>query len=307
MAILINDIAQAAFLIQNGQPVAFPTETVYGLGADASNFDACAQIYKLKGRPAFNPLIVHVSCLEQAEEIGDFSSGALSAATRFWPGPLSLVVKLKKSALIASNVTANLPTIAIRMPSNKTALDLIRFSGKAIAAPSANISNYISATSAEHVMNDFADKDLHVLYCDDYQNLGLESTIVDFSLDRPVILRHGIILAEDLNLSDNCIEQGHVKSPGMLLKHYAPRCRLYLDAENSALDSVAIDFGGKLDSVFTLSKTGDLHEAAMNLYAVLRQADLYAMKNNYNKIIVASVPKIGLGVAINDKLNRAAK
>jgi len=194
------------------------------------------------------------------------------------------------------------------MPNNKTALELIRLSGKAIAAPSANISNYISATSAEHVMSDFADKDLHVLFCSDSQNLGLESTIVDFSVDAPVILRHGVILAEDLNLSkqDN-LADAQIKAPGMLLKHYSPRCPLYLNAQEASPDSVLIDFGGQIDSHFTLSKSGDLQEAAMNLYAVLRQADFYAMQNNYDKIIVASIPMLGLGIAINDKLIRAAK
>jgi L-threonylcarbamoyladenylate synthase len=308
MARLIGSVAVAAALINRGLPIAFPTETVYGLGADASDEDACSQIYRLKGRPSINPLIVHVASLEQAMEIGHFSPLALSVVEKFWPGPLTVVVKKKDNAQIAKNVTAGLSTVAIRVPSHPIALELINLSGKMIAAPSGNISNYVSATSASHVMDDFPYDDFYILSSNDSQNLGLESTIVDFSGDEPKILRHGVILAEDMNISfansqDNA--RG-VKAPGMLLKHYSPRSKLYINASVALPDAACIDFNGQIESQFTLSKTGDLTEAAVNLYTILRQADFYAMQQKYYKIVVASVPNIGLGIAINDKLTRAA-
>lgn len=307
MATLISDIAKAAALIAEGQVVAFPTETVYGLGADARNADACRRIYQIKGRPSINPLIVHVSCLDEAREIGDFSQEALDVAKKFWPGPLTIVVKQKAQAKIATNVTAGLATVAIRVPAHEVALEIIKLSGKAIAAPSANLSNYISATSAEHVMEDFYDKDLHVLFCKDYQNWGLESTIADFSNNEPIILRHGCILAQDMNIVQKVKVFGEqIKAPGMLLKHYSPRSKLYLNAASTPFGAVGIDFASQIQAKFSLSEKGYLVEAAMNLYRILRQADLYSIQNNYNKIVVASIPKEGLGIAINDKLTRAA-
>jgi L-threonylcarbamoyladenylate synthase len=308
MASIIRLISEAAGLIQKGSVVAFPTETVYGLGADATSSIACKKIYSLKQRPPSNPLIVHVASIEDAYEIGDFSDLAIKLATKFWPGPLTLVVKLKKTSGISSIVTAGLDTIALRIPNNKVALELIKTANVPIAAPSANISNYVSATSLDHVLNDFSDTKLSILIEENPEMKGLESTIVDTTLGSLVILRHGFILAEDIATVGNLIEVQHtvVKAPGMLLKHYSPKSKLRLNATEVMCNEVGIGFA-EFEFDFNLSKKGDLYEAAANLYDILRKADQYAIKNNIAQIAIASIPDIGIGVAINDKLTRASK
>jgi len=312
MAKLINDLHLAAKALQQEQVVAFPTETVYGLGASALSFDACQKIYQLKGRPSFNPLIVHVADLNQAKLIGEFSDVAIKLAKKFWPGPLTLVVKLKKDAKIASNVTAGLNTIAIRVPSHPTANALFKLAGIPIAAPSANLSGYVTSTSKDHVLNDFADKDLYVLSSDDPdQFCGLESTIID-TTGRLTILRSGIILPTDIeeafSIWPDVYDQDTdaPKAPGMLLAHYSPVSKLRLNAERLKNDEVGLDFHDQLTSDFSLSKSGNFEEAAFNLYALLREADKQVIQKGLKGIAVAKVPYVGLGIAINDRLVKAA-
>jgi L-threonylcarbamoyladenylate synthase len=311
---VIKSTYTAAELIKNGDVVAFPTETVYGLGAAANNFAACQKIYSLKNRPASNPLIVHVASIDQAKQIGHFSPTALKLAEHFWPGPLTLVVELRASAQIASNVTAGLNTIAIRIPNHKIALEFLQLAELPVAAPSANISNYVSATFASHVLNDFAGSSLNVLLEENMPvqlSCGLESTIIDTTKACPTILRHGIILAEEIeSICKTKLAQytdGKIKAPGMMLKHYSPKTKLRLNASEVLNNEVGIDFGKKLKSHFTLSDTGNLQEAAQNLYAILREADLFAIQNNLNQIALANIPDVGIGIAINDKLTRASK
>lgn len=312
MAKLINDLNLAAKALQQGQVVAFPTETVYGLGASALSFDACQKIYHLKGRPSFNPLIVHVASLEQAKLIGEFSGVATKLAKKFWPGPLTLVVKLKKSAKIASNVTAGLDTIAIRIPCHPTASKLLELVDIPIAAPSANISGYVTSTSADHVLNDFADKDLYVLSSDESnQACGLESTIID-TTQKLTILRSGVILPADIQEAcgtwpDACSgSTNSPKAPGMLLAHYSPTSRLRLNVDKLKNDEVGLDFNNQLTSDFSLSRSGNLDEAAFNLYGLLREADRYVIAKRLKGIAVAKIPYVGVGIAINDRLIRAA-
>ena len=315
MAQLISEIAKAAILLQEGKLVAFPTETVYGLGADATNSAACQAIYSLKGRPSFNPLIVHVDSIQAAEEIGVFSPLAIKLAQHFWPGALTLVLPVKPQAKISPNVTAGLQTVGVRVPSHPLALEFLKAAKKPVAAPSANISNYVSATSYEHVLHDFLNSDLHILVSGDYKEInvigGLESTIVDVSSNSISILRSGMITKENiqhvigLSLDDDFVECRKIKSPGMLSKHYSPRASLRLNANNLQNGEVGIDFASNLQTEFSLSASGNLFEAAKNLYDTLRKVDQYATKYGL-RIAVAPIPNVGIGVAINDKLNRAA-
>lgn len=306
---IIHSPELAAALINQGFVVAFPTETVYGLGAAADNQMACAKIYALKGRPAFNPLIVHVGSILQAQSLGYFNKTALLLAQKFWPGPLTLVVKRRFDNNIALCVTAGLDTIAIRMPAHPCALELLRISGKAIAAPSANISNYITATSYRHVQDDFSHTDLNILASSDLQACALESTIIDTTTAPLQILRHGVILPSHLQeitgleLGDSCSEE--IKAPGMLSKHYAPRSAVRLNATSIEAQEVGIDFGAQLiGAKFNLSASGDLFRAGAQLYDTLRQADAYASAQKL-KIAISSIPNQGIGVAINDRLKRA--
>jgi L-threonylcarbamoyladenylate synthase len=301
----------AASLIAQGNLVAFPTETVYGLGAAADNQEACAKIYALKGRPSFNPLIVHVSSILQAKSLGYFTDDALLLAEKFWPGPLTLVVKRRFDNNIAPNVTAGLDTIAIRMPLHPCALDLLRLSGKAIAAPSANLSNYITATSYQHVYDDFLQTDLNILVSSEYHSCAIESTIIDTTAKPLRILRHGFILPQDISkftqIEHSNIYSRAIKAPGMLDKHYCPKTAVRLKA-NSILDTeVGIDFGSQLTGAkFNLSAKSDLHQAAKQLYDILRQADAYSIKYKLRQIAIASIPNEGIGVAINDRLQRSS-
>lgn len=313
MAKLISCLQLAAKALRQDQVVAFPTETVYGLGASALSFDACQKIYDLKSRPSFNPLIVHVASLESARLIGDFADIAIKLAKKFWPGPLTIVVKLKKSAKIAPNVTAGLDTIAIRMPAHLTANKLLQLVDIPIAAPSANISGYVTSTSAHHVLSDFADKNLHVLSSDESnQHCGLESTIID-TTEKLTILRSGVILPADIQEACGiwpdvyCKSTSSPKSPGMLVAHYSPTSRLRLNVDKLKNDEVGLDFNNQLTSDFILSNSGNLNEAAFNLYTLLREADRYALAKGLGGIAVAKIPHLGIGIAINDRLIRAAR
>lgn len=288
-------IAEAAALVRAGRIVAVPTETVYGLAADATNAEAVARIYAAKGRPGFNPLIVHVDTLAEAERIATLDAPARALAERFWPGPLTLVVPLRASAGIAPAVTAGLDTIALRVPAHRAMRALIAASGRPLAAPSANASNGISPTTAAHVAASLGDR-VPLILDDGPCPAGVESTIV--MGDR--ILRPGPISAETLELAV-AKPGGEVRAPGQLATHYAPAKPLRLDATEAAADEWWIGFGA-VGRDETLSATGDLGEAAANLFAALHRADASPKP----RIAVAPVPDRGVGVAINDRLRRAA-
>lgn len=288
-------IEEAARLILAGLPVAVPTETVYGLAADATESAAVARIYEAKGRPAFNPLIVHVRNLEQAEAIGAFSEEARALAQAHWPGPLTLVVPLKPVAAVASLVTAGLPTIGIRVPAHPAMQTLLRAVGRPLAAPSANASGSVSPTRAEHVLASLGGRIPLILDAGPCER-GIESTIVAATGGPLRLLRPGPI-AMDVAADDS----GTVEAPGQLASHYAPSKPLRLEATEAADDEYLIGFGA-VPGEATLSATGDLTEAAARLFDLLHQADA----SDRPRIAVASVPDDGLGAAINDRLRRAA-
>ena len=309
-------IKQAVQFITSGKVVVFPTETVYGIGADATNQEACLKIFQFKSRPAINPLIVHVSSIEQAKEIGKFNYIAEKIAEKFWSGPLSIVVPLKENTNIAPAVTAGLKTIAIRIPSHPLALELIKQSGRPIAAPSANPSNYISPTRLDHVIKHFNDnEEIFILTDKHYQSkYGLESTIVDTTTDIITILREGFITAEVLEATldikiNKASKNINIKAPGMLEKHYSPTVPIRLNAISLNDKEIVLNFGDsnlKGEYSLNLSSKGDLTEAAANLYAYLRLFDDYAAAHNIKHIAVAPIPLINIGAAINDRLKRAA-
>jgi L-threonylcarbamoyladenylate synthase len=288
-------IAEAAQLIRNGEPVAIATETVYGLAADATKPTAVARIYEAKGRPAFNPLIVHVADLAAAEAIGELSPGARALAHQHWPGPLTLVVPLRPDAGIASLVTAGLPTIGVRVPAHRAMQALLRATGRPLAAPSANASGSISPTRAEHVLKSLGGK-ISLIVDDGPCERGIESTIVAATGGPLRLLRPGPIAIDAAEASSGAIE-----SPGQLQSHYAPSKPLRLNASHTDDDEYLIGFGS-VASDASLSPSGDLVEAAARLFDLLHIADA----SSKSRIAVAPVPHDGLGAAINDRLRRAA-
>jgi L-threonylcarbamoyladenylate synthase len=288
-------IAEAAELIRSGQPVAIATETVYGLAADATNAAAVARIYEAKARPSFNPLIVHVPDLAAAQRIGEFGPEALKLARKHWPGPLTLVVPLRKDAGIASLVTAGLPTIALRVPGHRAMHALLRATGRPLAAPSANASGSISPTRAAHVLKSLGGR-IPLIVDDGPCERGIESTIVAATGGPLRLLRPGPI-AIDAAPSPS----GTIEAPGQLPSHYAPSKPLRINIVNADLDEFHLGFGVVPGDV-SLSRSGDLTEAAARLFDLLHQADASARP----RIAVAPVPGEGLGAAINDRLRRAA-
>jgi len=297
-------IARAASLLKAGALVAFPTETVYGLGADARNSQAVAAIFSAKDRPRFNPLIVHVPDLEAAQQFGVFGDYALSLAQAFWPGALTLVVPLGKKAGLSDLVTAGLQTVALRVPELPLARSLLARAEVPIAAPSANLSGRISPTNAMHVLAGLAGRIAAVIDggpC----GVGLESTIVSTG-EPPRLLRPGGLPVEAI---EACIgrpvlsadpDADGVTSPGQLASHYAPEAQLMLGADRAEPGEQLLGFGA-VPCDLNLSPSGDLTEAASNLYAHLRALDLPGAR-----IAVSPIPEIGLGRAINDRLRRAA-
>jgi L-threonylcarbamoyladenylate synthase len=290
-----ESIAEAARLILAGEPVAVATETVYGLAADATSAAAVARIYEAKGRPSFNPLIVHVPDLAAAERIGEFDQAAQALAAEHWPGPLTLVVPLRPGAAIASIVTAGLSTIGLRVPAHPAMQALLRATGRPLAAPSANASGSISPTRAEHVLKTLGNRIALILDAGPTER-GLESTIVAATGGPLRLLRPGPIAvdAEALPVSQ-------IEAPGQMASHYAPSKPLRLDAGEAETDEYLIGFGSvRGDS--SLSASGDLVEAATRLFDLLHRADSATKP----RIAVAPVPGEGLGAAINDRLRRAA-
>ena len=287
-------IAEAARLVLAGEPVAVPTETVYGLAADATNAEAVACIYAAKGRPSFNPLIVHVPDLAAAEAIGAFNAEARALAVEHWPGPLTLVVPLREDAPIAGLVTAGLPTIALRVPAHAAMQALLRAAGKPLAAPSANASGRISPTRAEHVLASLGGR-IALIVDGGPTARGIESTIVAATGGPLRLLRRGPIDAPAEEVS------GKIEAPGMLASHYAPAKPVRLDATEARDDEFWIGFGPIMGDE-TLSASGDPIEAAAQLFNLLHRADAAAKP----KIAVAPIPGDGLAAAIRDRLRRAA-
>jgi len=290
-------LAEAAARITAGECVAVPTETVYGLAADAGNADAAAGIYAAKGRPSFNPLIVHVADLAAAERLAVFNDDARMLATLFWPGPLTLVLPLRDGAPIASLVTAGLTTVAIRVPRHRAMQGLLAAAGRPLAAPSANASNGISPTRAAHVAASLGTR-VPLILDDGATEAGLESTIVAGR----TVLRPGPITAADLPFATTpYIKESAITAPGQLATHYAPRKPLRLEAAAARPGEWLIGFDA-ISGDDTLSAAGDLREAAARLFDALHRADA----SDRTGIAVAPVPHEGLGEAINDRLGRAA-
>ena len=297
-------IAEAAALIAAGQPVAVPTETVYGLAADARDPQAVARIYAAKGRPDFNPLIVHVPDLAAAERLGVFGAAERALAARFWPGPLTLVVRRADDCPVASIATAGLDTIALRVPGHRAMQALLAESGAPLAAPSANASGRVSPTKASHVLATL-DGRVALVIDDGPTSAGVESTIVRVMDGAVEVLRPGPVttdmLAEASGLAVTGVQGAEIVAPGMLASHYAPGKPVRLGAENFAGDEFGIGFG-TLAGDYDLSATGDLTEAAARLFDALHAGAASAKA----KIAVAVIPVEGLGAAINDRLARAA-
>jgi L-threonylcarbamoyladenylate synthase len=291
-----NDaIAEAARLVLAGEPVAIATETVYGLAADATNAAAVARIYDAKGRPNFNPLIVHVPDLAAAERIGLFDEQARKLATEHWPGPLTLVVPLRENSGIASIVTAGLSTIGVRIPAHPAMQALLKAVGRPLAAPSANASGSISPTRAEHVAKSLGGR-VPLIVDSGATQRGLESTIVAATGGALRLLRPGPIEVDAARDSG-----GRIEAPGQLASHYAPAKPLRLNATEAEDGEYWIGFGD-LAGDANLSPSGDLVEAAARLFDLLHTAD----ESDARRIAVAPVPDTGLGAAINDRLKRAA-
>jgi L-threonylcarbamoyladenylate synthase len=305
-------ISAAAALIRAGRLVAFPTETVYGLAADATNGRAVAAIFVAKGRPHFNPLIVHVKSAEQAREFAAFSPLAEELARAFWPGPLTLVLARRDDCRLSLLVSAGLDTVGLRAPSHPVAARLIAEAGVPLAAPSANPSGRVSATLAAHVEEGFRGK-VDMILDGGPTTIGIESTVIGFENGRPVLLRSGAVPRKAIEEITGPLASptwGAVVSPGRLASHYAPRARLRLNALEAAPDEALLAFGPNVPGgpdapsgrrVLNLSPSGDLGEAAANLFAMLRTLDAEG-----GAIAVMPIPSNGLGEAINDRLIRAA-
>lgn len=298
-------LREAALLIRAGEPVAVPTETVYGLAADATDSHAVAGIFTAKGRPSFNPLIVHVADRAMAERLAHFSPVALRLAERFWPGPLTLILPVREDSGLSPLVMAGLPTVGLRLPAHPAMQALIRESGRPLAAPSANRSGSISPTRAEHVFSSLNGR-VRLILDEGPTSEGLESTIAAPEDDRVRLLRPGPITAEMLQEASGLpvitgAHVGKIEAPGQLDSHYAPSKPLRLDALKAEKDEYLIGFG-LMPCHFNLSPEADIVEAAANLFAALHQGDASASSG----IAIAPIPDEGIGVAINDRLKRAA-
>jgi L-threonylcarbamoyladenylate synthase len=301
-------IAEAARVLRGGGLVALPTETVYGLAADATSDAAVARIYAAKARPKFNPLIAHVTSLEAALGQGIFPADALRLADAFWPGPLTLVVPLAPGATVCAASRAGQQNIALRVPIHPVALGVLAAAGRPLAAPSANRSGRVSPVTAAHVAQDFAGE-IDLILDGGRCPVGLESTVIE-CLERPRLLRPGGIARTDIEaVLDHALGKpagvGLVRSPGMSQSHYAPRAKLRLEAATRDIGEAGLDFGGIFGDgkyVLDLSPGRDLAQAAANLFIFLRELDA----RRPACIAVAPIPHEGLGEAINDRLARAA-
>jgi L-threonylcarbamoyladenylate synthase len=304
-------ISVAAEHVRDGRLVAFPTETVYGLGGDATNGKAVAAIFEAKGRPRFNPLIVHVADIESARDHAEFTPLGIRLAEAFWPGALTLVLRRSAKSDLCDLVSAGLETIALRVPDHPIAQALLKAAGRPLAAPSANRSGRVSPTQAEHVHNDLGDR-VGLILDGGPAAHGLESTIVDATGETPVLLRTGAVPAETIeavlgqSISRAVDADDKPQSPGQLASHYAPGADVRLGATDVHEGEALLAFGAKVPAttgpMINLSATGDLIEAAASLFAALRALDQPGVK----KIAVMPITEQGLGEAINDRLRRAA-
>ncbi len=311
-----DGIVTAAKALQMGRLVAFPTETVYGLGADAANATAIANLYNAKGRPSFNPLIAHVADLDAAKRIAQFTPQALELADAFWPGPLTLVLRKTPDCTVCDLATAGLDTVGVRIPSHPVARDLLRAFGGAIVAPSANRSGHVSPTTAAHVMSDLSGR-IDAILDGGAVDVGVESTIVGCFAE-PVVLRPGGVPTADIARvlrqaisapAPQPSDDERPIAPGMMTSHYAPKTRVRLNATTLHSGEALLAFGSQMPvgltpstAVLNLSERSDLAEAAANLFGHLRSLD----KHIATGIAVMPVPDHGLGEAINDRLRRAA-
>ncbi|MGH7047861.1 MAG: L-threonylcarbamoyladenylate synthase [Stellaceae bacterium] len=303
-----SSIARAAELLRAGELVALPTETVYGLGADATNERAVAAIFAAKGRPRFNPLIVHVPGLTAAAAVAELDSRARNLAASFWPGPLTIVLPRRAQSGLSLLASAGLDTVAVRVPAHPVALAVLEAVGRPIAAPSANRSGRVSPTEAAHVVAELGDR-VGLILDGGACPVGVESTVLDLSGAAPVLLRPGGVTLEQLRVvvgPITTVTAGPLRSPGLLASHYAPGLPLRLDAYEVRPDEALLAFGSDAPpgggAVEWLSRSGDLTEAAANLFAMLRRLD----RPDFTGIAVMPVPDHGLGRAINDRLRRAA-
>lgn len=308
-------LAAAALALQDGRLVAFPTETVYGLGADATNDSAVARIFSAKGRPQFNPLIVHVAHEAEARHLVEVGETAETLMAKFWPGPLTLVLPRLPDSPISLLCSAGLPSLALRCPSSRVARQLIETAGTPIAAPSANRSGSISPTTPQHVIDSFRgfEDTIALLLAGGKCGVGIESTILDLCGDRPTMLRPGGITQDELEetlglpILTSAGNPDRPTAPGQLTSHYAPRLPVRLDTLTPASSEAYLAFGPSLKAplaakVCNLSESGDLFEAATNLFAMLHELD----QKEFSGIAIAPIPDKGLGIAINDRLRRAA-
>ena len=304
-----SNVDEAAQLLRRGELVAFPTETVYGLGGDAANDRAVASIFAAKDRPRINPLIVHVADAASAAALAVFDRRAENLAAKFWPGPLSLVLKRRESCPVSLLASAGLDTVALRVPAHELALSLIRTARTPLAAPSANRSGRVSPTTADHVASEL-DGRIAAILDGGRCRVGIESTVLDLSGAEARLLRPGGLALEAIEAAIGPVARGDssgaLRSPGMLQSHYAPALPLRLDVRNVASDEALLAFGAPVPQgaarVVSLSETGDLIAAAANLFAALRALD----RGPYRAIAVMPIPEAGLGLAINDRLRRAA-
>lgn len=299
-------VAEAGILLRAGQLVAFATETVYGLGGDATNDRAVAAIFAAKGRPSFNPLIAHVADFDQVETLVQVDDRARALMARFWPGPLTLVLPRAAHSPISLLASAGLDTIAIRMPDHDVARAIIRAAGCPIAAPSANRSGAVSPTTAAHVAESLGER-AGLIIDGGPCRVGVESTVLDLSTPIATLLRPGGITAEQIEAvlgqkpRSAQADASAPKSPGMLESHYAPARPVRLNAGHAHAGEALLGFGA-MDCTLNLSPTGDLEEAAAHLFAMMRALD----RAPFTALAVAAIPEHGLGAAINDRLRRAA-
>ena len=312
-----NNIKLAATLLHNEGIVAFPTETVYGLGALASNKNAVKRIYKVKGRPKNNPLIVHIYKIEQLLSIVEnIPLDVMRLIKKYWPGPLTIVLPYNTSSNISSVARAGLNTVALRMPNHPVALKLLKTVNAPLIAPSANISQHLSPTSAQHVKNDLSsklDQKNDMILDSGNTEIGLESTVIDFTKTIPKVLRPGGLNISLINkivkttYDDSNINEEKPESPGLFKKHYSPNASLRLNADYPLKDEAWLGFGEDQKNLnnfvkMNLSKNKNLEEAAKNLFSMLRCLD----KKKVKKIAVKKIQNKGIGIAINDRLNRGA-
>jgi len=305
-----ENLSAAATRLKSGGLVAFPTETVYGLGADARDDRAVARIFEAKNRPSFNPLIVHVLDLPSAAQYGEMDARAQQLAAAFWPGPLSFVVPRRADSGLSLLVSAGLDTVALRAPAHPLARNLLTCFGGPIAAPSANTAGEVSPTLANHVAQSLG-TNVDLILDGGACAVGLESTVIDLCGDRPALLRHGAVTLEQLQdvlgVVDDATRPADgqaPRSPGQIARHYAPSIPVRLNASDAVAGEVLLGFGsGVPEGVQNLSPSGDLTEAAANLFAALRALD----SPEHRAIAVMPIPETGLGRAINDRLRRAAE